>query len=77
MSTHACRSPELQHLDFVVFSILFSRSVAYTYLDICACFFFFYVTFYLLHATRDEDMCSHETQSTYTPNVSINDGSWW
>ena len=73
MSTHTCRSPELEHLDFFIFSLLFSRSIAFSYIDVCVCFIFFYVSFYIIHATRDENMCSQDKQTPYTSIMSIND----
>lgn len=77
MSTNTCRSPELEHLDLFIFSLLFSRSVAFSYIDVCTCFIFFYMSFYIIHATRDENMCSQENQTTHTSTTSINDMLWW
>lgn len=54
MSTPICRSPELEHFDWFLFSLLFSRALVYHYFDVCVCFVFFYGAFYILHATRDE-----------------------
>jgi hypothetical protein len=73
MLTYACRSTELEHLDWFVFSILFSRSIAYNYADVCACFVFFYMTFYVIHATRDESMCTDDTTGSFSPSTSIYD----
>ncbi len=63
MSIPTCRSQELKCLDWFVFSVLFSRSLAYNYVDICACFVFFYISFIILHATRDDNICSQYTQT--------------
>ena len=59
MSTNTCRSHELEHLDFCIFSLLLSRCVAYSYFDVGAFFVLFYIAFYVLHVTRDDNICSY------------------
>jgi hypothetical protein len=53
----ACRSPEMQHFDFFLFSILFSSSVARQYFDVGALFVVFYACFYLLDLSKHENTC--------------------
>ncbi len=47
-----CRSSELQHLDLVVFSVLFASSVACQYFDVGALFVLLYASFYLLQLEK-------------------------
>ena len=77
LSTQTCRSIELEYFDCFMFSILFSHSLAYNYADVCAFFIFFYTTFYIIHVTSYDNMCTDITHSPYTPNMSINDKSWY
>ena len=74
---HTCRSAELEYFDCFLFSLLLSHSLAYNYADVCAFFIFFYIVFYFLHATSYHNMCIDNTQSSSTPNMSINDKLWY
>ena len=68
MSTaDACRSPALVQLDWCVFSLLFSRSLAFHYADIAAVFLFFYAWFYLMSTTSAAHACAepHTTGSIW------------
>jgi len=59
MSTlDACRSPALVQLDLCVFSLLFSRSLAFDYADVAACFVFFYLWFLIIQYTSPAHMCA-------------------
>jgi hypothetical protein len=77
MSTPICPTPMLDYIEWFVFAMLFSNSIAYNYWDVCACFTFFFVTFCMLHGTRDGSMCMNETQGPYNPNISINENVWF
>ena len=68
MSTaDACRSPALVQLDWCVLSLLFSRSLAFHYADVAACFVFFYLWFYLMSTTSAAHVCAepHTTGSIW------------
>jgi hypothetical protein len=52
-----CRSPDLLRFDFFLFSILFSSSIAYKYIDVGGLFLVFYTCFYVLDLTKPEQGC--------------------
>ncbi len=58
MTLDVCRSPPLVQLDLCVFSLLFSRSLAFDYADVAACFVFFYLWFLIIHYTSPAHMCA-------------------
>lgn len=53
-----CRAPELQHFDVLLFSLLFSGSVAYTHAHAVALFLLFYSSFWIMEMSKDDYACS-------------------
>jgi hypothetical protein len=53
-----CRTPELQHFDVLLFSLLFSGSVAFTHAHAVALFLLFYSSFWIMEMNKDDYACS-------------------
>jgi hypothetical protein len=70
MSTaDACRSPALVQLDWCVFSLLFSRSLAFEYADVAALFVFFFTWFMIMHNTSAAHMCAETAEAHTTASM--------
>ena len=52
-----CHANELKHFDLILFSLLFSGSVAYKLFDMGVMFVLFYLSFYAIHMTTDDYTC--------------------
>lgn len=64
-----CRSPTLVLFDWCVFSLSFSRSLAFEYADVAACFVFFFCWFILMHNTSPDHMCVDSHDNTQTSSI--------
>ena len=70
MNTNAaCRSPALVQLDWCVFSLLFSRSLAFEYADVAALFVFFFAWFLIAHNTSAVHMCADTHDNAQTSSI--------
>jgi hypothetical protein len=69
----ACRSPVLLQLDWCVFSLLFSRSLAFEYTDVAGLFVFFMGWFVIMHNTSAAHACAEADTTSSIWDEFIND----